>query len=192
MHTARSARPTHSPSLSAVEYTATASAPRSWQARTRRTAASPRFAIRTRRSMGWLIPWGAWMLGAGWGALDVGSVRRAGWMMPWPRTIVTSSVSQTWAQAMACAGRERSAMTQIADGAPRSSWNQPSGRSVQRERQLPPRRSAARLDRADPLHPPEATAAGHHQPRRAAVRRRQIAAVELGGTPQLWQVGHVA
>ena len=51
MHTARSAMPTQSPSLSAVEYTATASAPRSWQARTRRTAASPRFAIRTRRSM---------------------------------------------------------------------------------------------------------------------------------------------
>src|SRR5689334_4767515 len=50
MHTARSASPTHSPTLSAVEYTATASAPRSWQARTRRTAASPRFAIRTRRN----------------------------------------------------------------------------------------------------------------------------------------------
>src|SRR6478736_9946276 len=108
MHTARSARPTHSPSLSAVEYTATASAPRSWQARTRRTAASPRFAIRTRRSMsGWLIPWAAWMLGAGWGALGVGSVRRAGWMMSWPRTIVASGVSQT-------------------SPVPRSSWNRPS------------------------------------------------------------------
>src|SRR6478752_4817741 len=93
MHTARSAMPTHSPSLSAVEYTATASAPRSWQARTRRTAASPRFAIRTRRSMGWLIPRGAWMLGAGWGALDVGSVPRAGWMMPWPRTIDVQRVA---------------------------------------------------------------------------------------------------
>ena len=41
-------------------------------------------------------------------------------------TIVASSLSQTWAQAMACAGRERSAMTQIADGAPRSSWGQSS------------------------------------------------------------------
>src|SRR3954451_7697590 len=51
MHTARSARSTQSPSLSAVEYTATASAPRSWQARTSRTAASPRFAIRTRRNI---------------------------------------------------------------------------------------------------------------------------------------------
>jgi hypothetical protein len=29
----------------------------------------------------------AWVLGAGWGALDVGSVRRAGWMMSWPRMI---------------------------------------------------------------------------------------------------------
>jgi len=35
------------------------------------------------------------MLGAGWDALDVGSVRRAGWMMSWPRTRVASSVSQT-------------------------------------------------------------------------------------------------
>src|SRR6478609_169086 len=47
------------------------------------------------------------MLGAGWGALGVGSVRRAGWMMSWPRTIVASGVSQT-------------------SPVPRSSWNRPS------------------------------------------------------------------
>src|SRR4051812_14376383 len=51
MQTARSARRTQSPSRSAVEETATASIPRSWQARTMRTAASPRFAIRTRFSI---------------------------------------------------------------------------------------------------------------------------------------------
>src|SRR4051812_19370949 len=51
MHTDRSASCTQSPSRSAVEYTATASMPRSWHARTSRTAASPRFAIRTRRSI---------------------------------------------------------------------------------------------------------------------------------------------
>src|SRR5437868_3098470 len=51
MQTARSASETHWPSRSAVEYTATASMPRSWQARISRTAASPRFAIRTRLSI---------------------------------------------------------------------------------------------------------------------------------------------
>src|SRR4051794_17356887 len=50
MHTARSASDTQSPSRSAVEYTATASAPASWQARTSRTAASPLFAMSTRLS----------------------------------------------------------------------------------------------------------------------------------------------
>src|ERR1051326_557981 len=49
MQIARSASPTHRPSRSAVEYTATVSMPRSWQARTRRTAASPRLAMSTRR-----------------------------------------------------------------------------------------------------------------------------------------------
>src|SRR5579862_9914007 len=50
MQTARSAWVTQRPSRSAVEYTATASIPRSWQARTSRTAQSPRLAIRTRFS----------------------------------------------------------------------------------------------------------------------------------------------
>src|SRR3954471_1771999 len=50
MQTAWSARSTQSPSRSAVEYTATASIPRSWHARTMRTAHSPRLAIKTRFS----------------------------------------------------------------------------------------------------------------------------------------------
>src|SRR6186997_2997854 len=51
MHTAWSARRTCSASLSAVEYTATASTPSSWSARITRTAISPRFATRTRENI---------------------------------------------------------------------------------------------------------------------------------------------
>src|ERR1700750_1998464 len=48
MQTARSAIRTQAPSLSAVEYTASASRPSSWQARITRTAISPRLATSTR------------------------------------------------------------------------------------------------------------------------------------------------
>src|SRR5205814_6677121 len=51
MHTAWSARRTCIASLSAVEYTATASTPSSCSARITRTAISPRFATRTRLNM---------------------------------------------------------------------------------------------------------------------------------------------
>src|SRR6478609_10485854 len=59
----------------------------------------------------WLASRDAWMLGAGWDALDDGSVRRAGW---------------------ACPGRGRSWRPAIPgpDPAPRSSWNQPSDPAV--------------------------------------------------------------
>ena len=48
MGTARSAARTCGLERSASEYTATASSPSSWQARTMRSAISPRLAIRTR------------------------------------------------------------------------------------------------------------------------------------------------